>query len=122
MAQALLNIGGVDMPSPSSYKVILQDMDSENTRRSETGILKRDRIRAAVYKIEVSFRIEHVKAKIITDALSPAEFPVVFFDFATNSYPNRIMYTGDRSSELVLYKENNPDLSLWELSTSLIEY
>jgi len=36
---ALLSIGGMDMPAPGEYEVSLQDIDSENTRRTETVLL-----------------------------------------------------------------------------------
>ncbi|MCK9326629.1 MAG: hypothetical protein M0P69_14155 [Bacteroidales bacterium] len=119
---AIINISGVDMPSPSRYKVILRDLDSENTQRSETGVLHRDRIRVGVYEIDVSFQVEHSRIKMITDALRPAKVSVVFFDPTTNAYPMREMYSGDRTGELIIYKAGNPDESLWELSTTLTEY
>ncbi len=118
---ALIQINGVDMPPPVEYSVSLQDIDSENTRRTETGVLQRDRVRAGVYKIEVKWLVTKTQLKTITDALKPAKFSVMFFDPTTSTNPTRSMYCGDRNADLVLNKEN-PDKSLWELSTSLIEY
>jgi len=118
----MLKIGGISMPTPAQYSVSLQDIDSENTRRTESGKLVRDRVRQGVYKIEVTWQVEHSKIKTITDALKPAKFSVTFFDPTTNSYPTRSMYCGDRSGGLKYYNAKSPDESLWELSTSLIEY
>ena len=118
---ALIQINGVDMPPPVEYSVSLQDIDSENTRRTETGVLQRDRVRAGVYKIQVKWLVTKTQLKTITDALKPAKFSVKFFDPTTSTTPTRYMYCGDRNADLVLNKEN-PDKSLWELSTSLIEY
>jgi hypothetical protein len=117
----MIQINGVDLPAPVEYSVSLQDIDSENTRRTETGVLQRDRVRAGVYKIQVKWRVTKTQLKTITDALKPAKFSVMFFDPTTSTNPTRSMYCGDRNADL-LYNEVNPDESLWELSTSLIEY
>ena len=37
----MIQINGVDLPAPVEYSVSLQDIDSENTRRTETGMLQR---------------------------------------------------------------------------------
>ena len=118
---ALIQINGVNLPPPVEYSVELYDIDSENTKRTETGVLQRDRVRAGVYKIQVKWKVTKAQLKTITDALKPAKFSVTFFDPTTSTNPTRFMYCGDRNADLVLNKEN-PDKSLWELSTSLIEY
>jgi len=118
---ALISIGGVDMPALSEYEVSLQDIDSENTRRTETGVLVRDRVRAGVYKIQAKWKVTKTQLKTITDAIAPAQFSVTFFDPTTSTTPTVDMYSGDRNARL-LYYDGSPDDSLWELSVSLIEY
>jgi len=118
----MIQINGVVLPAPVEYSVSLQDIDSENTRRTETGMLQRDRVRAGVYKIQIKWRVTKTQLKTITDALKPAKFSVTFFDPTTSTTPTRYMYCGDRDADLVHYKATVPDDSLWELSTSLIEY
>mgnify|MGYP001018491946 CR=1 FL=1 len=119
---AIISIGGVALPAPVEYEVSLQDIDSENTRRTETGVLVRDRVRAGVYKIQAKWRVTKTELKTITDALSPAKFSVTFFDPTTSTSPTRDMYSGDRQAKLVKYDHILPDNSIWELSVSLIEY
>ena len=120
---AIITIGSTELPAPVEYTVTLQDIDSENTRRTESGILTRDRVRAGVYKIQATWKVNKTDLKIITDAISPAKFSVTFFDPTTSTSPTKSMYCGDRAGKLVLLKDpNNPGESLWELSTSLIEY
>jgi hypothetical protein len=119
---AIITIGSTDMPEPATYGVTLQDIDSSNTGRTETGLLIRDRIRAGVYKIQVSWQVEHSQIKIITDALAPDKFQVTFFDPTTNTNKTCDMYCGDRSGELKRYRPDDTSKSLWELSVSLIEY
>lgn len=118
---AMIRIGNTDLPEPAEYSVALQDIDSENTKRSETGLLTRDRVRAGVYKLQVSWRVTKTQLKVITDALSPAKFSTTFFDPTTSTSPTKDMYCGDRTGKLV-YNPGAPHESLWELSTSLIEY
>jgi len=116
---ALITIGTIPLPDPVEYSVILQDIDSENTRRTEAGILTRDRVRAGVYKIQATWKVNKTDLKKITDAVSPAKFSVTFFDPTTSTNPTRPMYVGDRTARL-LHLESGQ--SLWELTLSLIEY
>ncbi len=120
---ALIKIGTIDLPSPVEYSVSLQDIDSENTRRTETGELTRDRVRAGVYKIQATWKVTKTQLETITDAISSAKFSVTFFDPTTSTSPTKDMYSGDRTGNLILLKDpNNPGESLWELSAALIEY
>ena len=116
---ALITIGTTPLPDPAEYSVTLQDIDSENTRRTEAGVLTRDRVRAGVYKIQATWKVNKTDLKKITDAVSPAKFSVTFFDPTTSTNPTRDMYVGDRTARL-LHLESGQ--SLWELTLSLIEY
>jgi hypothetical protein len=116
---ALITIGTTPLPDPAEYSVTLQDIDSENTRRTESGILTRDRVRAGVYKIQATWKVNKTDLKTITDAVKPAQFAVTFFDPTTSTNPTRPMYVGDRMARLIHLESGQ---SLWELSLSLIEY
>jgi hypothetical protein len=116
---ALITIGTTPLPDPAEYSVTLQDIDSENTRRTEAGVLTRDRVRAGVYKIQATWKVNKTDLKKITDAVSPAKFSVTFFDPTTSSNPTKDMYVGDRTANLIHLESGQ---SLWELTLSLIEY
>jgi hypothetical protein len=116
---ALITIGTTPLPDPAEYSVTLQDIDSENTRRTESGILTRDRVRAGVYKIQATWKVNKTDLKTITDAVKPAQFAVTFFDPTTSSNPTKDMYVGDRTANLIHLESGQ---SLWELTLSLIEY
>jgi hypothetical protein len=119
----MISVDGTNLPAPSDYQVSIQDVDSAETKRTETGILSRDRVRAGVYKIQVTWRVKKPQLRIITDALKPAEFSVTFFDPTTGSSPTKTMYCGDRVGKLLSWNDTGaPNESLWELTTSLIEY
>ena len=116
---ALITIGTTPLPDPAEYSVTLQDIDSENTRRTEAGVLTRDRVRAGVYKIQATWKVNKTGLKKITDAVSPAKFSVTFFDPTTSTNPTRPMYVGDRTARLIHLESGQ---SFWELTLSLIEY
>ncbi len=116
---AMIKIGTIELPAPTDYTVTLQDIDSESTRRTEAGTLIRDRVRAGVYKIQATWKVNKTDLKTITDAVKPAKFTATFFDPTTSSNPTKDMYVGDRTANLIHLESGQ---SLWELTLSLIEY
>ena len=121
----LLKIGGVDMPTPSTYKIGRFDLDSTDTRRTEDGVLHRDRVRGGVYKITVGWdALSPTQLKTVTSALAPEAFTVVFFDATTYTENKTVtMYAGDRESEIVRkMDENNKAVSYWSFNTTLTEF
>jgi hypothetical protein len=119
---AMINIGGSDMPNPTEYEVTLQDLDSENTTRSESGVLTRTRIRAGVYAIKLTWRVSKTELKTITDAIAAASFTLVFFDPTTAAYPSITAYVGNRSAKMLAYETGSESTSWWELSCDFIQY
>ena len=119
----LLNINNVDMPKPTSYQVGVQDLDSAETVRSESGILHRDRIRAGVRKISVSWTVKAADISKILKAVQNESCTVKFFDPQENSVKTATMYAGDRVPTLsVQTNENDTDNTWWDLSFDLVEF
>ena len=117
---ALLKINGVELPSPSKYKVKISDLDSEATTRNSEGYLIRDRVRAGVYRIDVSWEaLTHSDYLTVVNALSPAKFTVEFWDPNSATAQTAQMYAGDRDAELV-YKSGSK--AVISLSCALIQY
>lgn len=113
----LLKINGVAMPTPVTYNVTQNDIDSSNTGRSETGVMNRDRVRAGVYKIELAWKnISTTELEKITNAIKDASFSVTFFYGATKTAK---MYAGDRTVNLVSL---GTDTATWDMSFSLVEF
>ena len=117
---AMIVVGSTSLPNPTEYTVTRSDLDSDNTGRSESGILQRDRVRAGVYKIQTTFRVTQPNLKIITDAITPVSFSVTFFDPTSSSNPTKTMYAGDRSGKLLQSVDGGA--SYWDLTVDLIEY
>lgn len=117
---AMITIDGVDLPSPSSFKLPRFDMDSGDTNRNELGILQRDRIRQGIYKIELEWKgITSSQLHLIETAIEPAELNVTFP--VPTGRKTKTMYAGDRNVEMVKY-DKDFDKIRWNISFNLIEY
>ena len=117
---AMITVGATALPNPTDYQVTRSDLDSDNTSRSEAGVLQRDRVRAGIYKLQLTFRVTRANLKVITDAIAPASFAVTFFDPTTSSSPTKTMYAGDRAAKLIQSVDGGE--SYWDLSVDLIEF
>lgn len=119
----LLNINNVDMPKPTTYQVNVQDLDSAESVRSESGVLHRDRIRAGVRKIELGWIVRTAESSKILKAVSGKSFTVKFFDPQQNSVMTATMYAGDKTVSLKnLIGDTGAATTLWEISFNLIEF
>ena len=117
---AMITIDGVDLPSPSSFKIPRSDLDSGDTGRNELGVLQRDRIRQGIYKIELEWKgINSSELHLIESAIEPAEVNVTFP--TPTGMATKKMYAGDRNVEMIMY-DDNFDKIRWNISFNLIEY
>ncbi len=117
---AMITIDGVDLPSPSSFKLPRFDMDSGDTNRNELGVLQRDRIRQGVYKIELEFKgITSEQLQTIDTAIEPASLSVTFP--SPMGMITKTMYAGDRNVDMLKYDSNYNKIR-WNVSFNLVEY
>lgn len=107
------------MPTPlaGGYSVTMQDLDSENTARSETGVLTRNRIRSDVHKISCRWNVTTSDLETIMGAISGQEFNVSFY--FGGKYVNAKMYAGDKSISLLTHKDG---FDWWDLSCNFTEF
>ena len=95
--EPLLQINGVAMPTPSGLEVTYSDYDSNDSNRNAKGELIRERVRASVRRLDVSWRILNAEdMSLILRSVDPVFFQVRFFDPKTASFQNATMYVGDR--------------------------
>lgn len=120
METIMVSLNGVDLPSPSVYRVGRQDLDSEDSGRNELGFLTRDRLREGVLKLDLEYwAIDNSDAVLILNALTSTEINV---QFLLEGYTtSKTMYVSDRNSELVRFM-NRKDKMAWNINFSLIEY
>ncbi len=122
---AFLTIGSTATVNPTEYSVTRSDLDTENTTRTEDGVLTRDRCRAGIYKIQAKWTaITWTQLKAITDAVAAASFTVSFINpFANSTGTSGTFYTGDRTASChTLTSESTYNTSRWDLSLDLVQY
>lgn len=116
---AILNIDGVDLPAPSSFKLPQFDLDSGDTNRNELGILQRDRVRQGIYKIDLEWKgVTSAALAAIEEAIKPASVQVTFP--APTGLQTKTMYAGDRNVDMAIYR--SADNIRWNISFNLVEY
>lgn len=114
-----ITIDGIDLPSPTKYRIPKFDIDSSDTNRNELGILQRDRIRQGVFKIELEWKmLTSSELHLIETAVKPDKINVTF-DTPTGKQTKQ-MYVGDRNIEGIAFE--GTDKMRWHLSFNLTEY
>lgn len=114
----LVKFGSYAPPAPTKYSLDIQDIDSEETGRGETGYMSRERVREGVYKLSLGFtNITSADVLAIKRAISPEEINVELFDGETVSAK---MYAGNRTLDLKSI-DDQANCS-WDMSFSLTEY
>lgn len=116
---AILNINGTDTPDPASFSVALQDIDSDNTTRDETGQMHRDRVRQGVRKASGKWTFKtNADAQLLLNLVSPDAVTATMLDPQDGGQRTGTFYVGDRSCDLV-----HTGLGLrWTVSFDLVEY
>lgn len=114
----LVSFGLYTPPTPTEYSLDIQDIDSEDTGRGETGVMNRERVRAGIYKLALSFtNISSDDVLRIKEAISPESISVTLFDGAEVAAN---MYSGNRSLKLKFIDDESN--CFWDMSFSLTEY
>jgi len=116
---AMINIGGADLPDPTSYKIPNFDLDSDDSHRNELGVLQRDRIRNEIYKAELEFKVNSSDLALIKSAISPTKVNVRLI--SETGPITKVMYAGDRNIEMIKY-DSDYNKIIWSISFNLIEY
>ena len=128
---AILYIGSSEyaleaMPDPKlqGLTVLLQDLDSENSTRTASGRMVRDRIAGgatAKRKLQITWPAMHTEdVKKTLQAIAGSFFWVKYPDPYTGAYRTAEFYAGDRTAPI--YGGESPEGLLWEgLEVNLIE-
>ena len=115
-----LQINGVALLAPKSFKFSVMDLDGK-TERTASGKMKRDRI-ATKRKLELEWgHLSDAEISSILNMVSPVFFQVTYPDALTGNQQTRTFYVGDRTAPSYSW---SPSLqrAKWEgLSMSFIE-
>lgn len=114
----LVKLGGYSPPAPTEYSLDIQDIDSADSGRGETGYMSRERVREGIYKLSLGFtNISSDDVLAIKQAISPSEISVELFD---GEMVNAQMYSGNRTLKLKSIDDNSN--CFWDMSFSLTEF
>lgn len=114
----MLKINGVDIATPKSFKVTINDIDGESNRNAK-GDLIRDRV-ATKRKLECEWPpLTMAQSSTLLQAVKDIYFQVEFPDPMEGALITKTCYVGDRSSPM--YALINGEY-LWQgLSMNIIE-
>lgn len=99
---ALLNISGVDLPTPSDLKVGIQDI--VKAERNTKGDMIKEHI-ATKGKLELSWSyLSAADLALIFTAVMPNFFSVTYLDPQTNTMRTGTFYSGDRNAGMIDFK------------------
>lgn len=119
----LLYIDGQYFPSPTKYNVLMSDLDSSDTTRSENGKLVRNRVRQGVTKIELAYVVEGWQSKVMMNYIEPAQVTVKFYDPRQDTQREAKMYVGDRTCTMKRFLSGDAISDImWEITFNLVEY
>ena len=117
---AMINIDGVDLPTPTKFKPPNFDLDSEDTNRNELGYMQRDRVRQGIYKLELAWKnITSSELATIKASVTPEKVKVTFPSEVGDI--KKDMYAGDRNIEMVSYDKDYNKI-LWNIEFNLTKY
>lgn len=124
--QKYIRFGGVDLPTPSEYAYTEADFDSPDSKRSETGILNRRRIRRGVRTIKCKWKaITTEQLNIILAAIEPVTATVEYFDPKSTAEDKISSFNGyaqaTRTATIILPRYDSSQ-TLWSFECTFIEY
>jgi hypothetical protein len=114
---ALISIGGVALPTPSSFSVGV--MDLSKAERNANGSMIIERI-ATKKKLSFSYAfLSATDLAVILKAIAPTFYNVTYLDPVDNTFKTASFYCGDRGVGMIDYIDNVPRYK--DLSFDLIE-
>ena len=105
---AILNINGVDMPTPTEFKPLFSDGDVGSFRNANYKLIrKRKRSDVRSYFVSYTF-LTATNSALLLNAIDPAEFTVICPDPKLASNATIQMYSSDVNIEML---DNNKTVS-----------
>ena len=112
-------INGVKLPTPSTFKASFEDLDAEGVRPITTGVLRRNRIRSRVMKIELTWLLkDSPQTSTISKMVEPETFSVKVWDPLKGDYVTKTMYCSAFEYE---YKRTLSGIKASALAANLVE-
>lgn len=120
--QALVSVGGYDLPEPSTYSAITSTI--VDSARNVSGFVVGSVVRSDVAKVELSWKYLTAQqwANVLSLFTNNFYASVTFYNQATASYDTRTMYVSDRSAGMWRRNPSTGAVMGWtNCSLSLVE-
>ena len=122
MANNLLLIDDVVMPTPSSFLINISDLDTNESGRSIDGNLHRDVIGTNFRKIDLTWKtMTREDLKKFLNAVSKTNFMVTYYDPIQDAMVKKTMYASDRKVDMYNFIIDNGKPLWLDISVSLIQ-
>lgn len=120
-AAHLVKVGEAWLPGISQYNVNLEDIDSDDTARSETGVMVRSVIRKKVKKLSFTCKVSDTQLAAICELLSGDTAEMTVFcpadDAATDKYITSTFYVSKMSMQMLKFANE----CYWTLTYNAVE-
>jgi hypothetical protein len=111
---------GGTVPAPSTYKVLTHDIDV-NAKRSESGYMNRNRVRANNYEIQCSWeRLTWAQLIALIAAGDAESFTLTFLDARSQGTVTKTFYR-DANMEYTMINIWGADEAYWTCSMNFVE-
>jgi len=104
---AMLIIDGVTMPAPSKLDWSIQDVSIGESGRDDTGYMFKGRVTSKRKLVLEWAGKDPVTCKAVLEAVQPEYIEVTYFDPLMGETTTKTFYTGDRSTKVKIWSENN---------------
>ena len=117
--EAKIKVNGTALPTPSEISVEISDLDSDSVRPVSTGVLRRNRIRANMLKVTLTYKITPLTDVMsLLKALTPSTFTCELYIPDHCIRGTKKMYAGNKKYN---YKRVKTGIKAESFSVSLIE-
>ena len=124
---SIIMVDGTELPTPYAFGPVYKDYDSKNSGRSEDIAMTRDIVRTDVRSMAFSWRgLTTPELRQIISAIKKPRVKLTFFDInqpADVQYSTMSCYADPtREPKLTRWDKDDPERSVWEFSTTFVEY
>lgn len=121
----IISVGGTNLPHVREYTFTLEDIDGDNSTRTEAGIMHREIIRKNVYHGAFVHICTETEMTDICEALMGGEATIevtVLCPGKGSPYAEITAYVSKLETKLILYEgQAGTEESWWQVSYQLIE-
>lgn len=121
----IISVGGTNLPHVREYTFTLEDIDGDNSTRTEAGIMHREIIRSNVYHGSVVHICTETEMEAICTALKSAatiQVTALCPGKGTQATDTFYAYVSKLETKLILYEnQSGNEESWWQVSYQLVE-